>query len=464
MQRMMSLQQAAQTLQGKINCSADAVCFTSVSTDSRRVRLGDLFVALQGPNFDGHDFVAAAKANGACAAVVARPVSVDIPLLQVSDTQLALGRLGLAWRAQFHGKLVALTGSNGKTTVKEMIAAILCQVSDQVLATQGNLNNEIGLPLTLLRLQPQHAYAVIEMGANHPGEIAYLSGLARPDVALITNAGPAHLQGFGDLDGVARAKGEIYGGLRADGIGIVNRDDQYADYWRHLIGSRQIVDFGFSQQAIVQGWVLDAATNRIALRVADSNITIQLPLRGRHNLSNALAAAAAAHALGVSVAQIGSGLESVSPVSGRLEWLSGPFGSTLINDTYNANPGSLAAAFTVTANANGQSYWLVLGDMAELGAATEAAHEQAGMQAREAGFEKLFALGEQSRRAADSFGSGAAHFADARALANALLVALRSAHSAPVVLIKGSRSMAMERIVKILREELTAATTQEAEH
>ena len=306
------LYEAAGLLDGEAT-GAD-VAFTAVSTDSRQLSAGALFVALTGPNFDGHDFIAVARERGAVAALVSRPVADPLPQLRVADTRLALGQLAAAWRSRFTGPLIALTGSNGKTTLKEMIAAIL-RVRGPTLATEGNLNNDIGVPLTLLRLNGEHACAVIEMGANHPGEIAYLTDLARPDVAIINNAGPCHLEGFGDLAGVARAKGEIFQGLRPNGVAVINRDDEYADYWVGLNPGRRIVDCGLDRPAAVRGEILDSASNRFRLSVDGGEIAIQLPLPGRHNVRNALAAAAAALAVGATLDQSSPG--TGKPARGR---------------------------------------------------------------------------------------------------------------------------------------------------
>jgi UDP-N-acetylmuramoyl-tripeptide--D-alanyl-D-alanine ligase len=345
-------------------------------------------------------------------------------------------------------RIAALTGSNGKTTVKEMLAAILRNCGE-VLATRGNLNNEIGLPSTLLRLVEGHDYAVVEMGANHPGEIAYLAGLACPDVALVTNVGPAHLAGFGDLNGVARAKGEIYQGLRPDGVAVINRDEPYASYWKTLVGSRRSIEFGLDPDAEVSGRVLDSSRNRFRLRIDGRYIDIELPLPGLHNVRNALGAAAASFALGATPESIRAGLEQVSPVSGRLQQLSGRGGSTVVNDTYNANPASLQAAMNVVGAWRG-ARWLVLGDMGELGRETATLHAQAGIQARQAGFERLFALGEYSREAAAAFGANGLHFEAMDELLESVAGTLATARDAPIILVKGSRSMRMERAVAAL--------------
>ncbi len=440
------LREAANALDGE--CSGDDAAFTAVSTDTRQLSPGALFVALTGPNFDGHDFVAVARERGACAALVSRPVDDPLPQMRVADTRLALGRLAATWRTRFRRPLIALTGSNGKTTLKEMIAAIL-RVRGPALATEGNLNNDIGVPLTLLRLNGEQAYAVIEMGANHPGEIAYLTDLARPDVAIINNAGPCHLEGFGDVAGVARSKGEIFQGLGPNGVAIINRDDPYADDWIALNPGRRIVDFGLDAPAAVSGQVLEATTNHFRLMTEDGQIEICLPVPGRHNIRNALAAAAAALTVGATLDEVCQGLESLRGVGGRMQRLPGRHGGAVIHDAYNANPASLAAALQAVGTEPGRK-WLVLGDMRELGPAADELHARSGQEARRAGFERLYALGEHSRAAIQAFGDDGEHFATVEALAAALDSALQNSSEPPLVLVKGSRGMRMERIVAAL--------------
>ena len=441
-----SLYEAVRLLDGAAS-GADVV-FTTVSTDSRQLSAGALFVALTGPTFDGHDFIAAARERGAVAALVSRPVADPLPQLRVADTRLALGRLAAAWRSRFTGPLIALTGSNGKTTLKEMIAAIL-RVRGPTLATEGNLNNDIGVPLTLLRLNDEHAHAVIEMGANHPGEIAYLTGLAQPDVAIINNAGPCHLEGFGDVAGVARAKGEIFQGLGPKGVAVINRDDEYADYWAGLNPDRQIVDFGLDRPAAVRGEILDSTRNRFRLHTGVEETDIELPLPGRHNVRNALAAAAAVLAVGATLADVRRGLEGLHGVGGRLQRLPGRHGGAVIHDAYNANPASLAAALEAVGAGPGRK-WLVLGDMRELGPTADALHARSGSEARGAGFERLYALGEHSRAAVAAFGTGGVHFEAVDALIAELNRDLHQGGEPAVVLVKGSRGMRMERVVAAL--------------
>ncbi len=431
---------------------ADAV-FRSVSIDTRTLEAGALFVAVRGPRFDGHDFVAEAEGRGAAGAMVSRAVQVRCPQLVVRDTRAALGALAAHRRANLAIPVVAITGSNGKTTVKELVAAIL-GVQGEVLATRGNLNNDLGVPLTLLRIGPAHRYAVIEMGANHPGEIAGLSRIAVPTVALITNAGPAHLEGFGSVEGVARAKGEIFQGLRAGGVAVINADDVHAGLWRSLAEAAgcRVSSFGAEHPAAVRAvrCVAQAdATTRFALETPAGSVDIHLPLPGRHNVLNAAAAAAAALAAGVDLAAIRRGLESARGVAGRLQTQTGVAGARLIDDTYNANPGSLRAALETLTTFPGV-HWLVLGDMGELGAEAPGLHADAGRVAREVGVERLFAVGALSRDAVQAFGPGARHFSDRDALVTAVRAALRPEVT---VLIKGSRFMGMERVVQALQVE-----------
>lgn len=411
-----------------------------VFTDTRSPVPDRLFVALKGPRFDAHEYIS--EGLPAAGVMVSRPLATTLPQVLVEDTRAALGRLAANWRAGFGGPLVGLTGSNGKTTVKEMIAAILSR-RGAVLATRGNLNNDVGLPLTLLELRARHAFGVIEMGANHPGEIAYLTSLARPTVALITNAGPAHLEGFGSLWGVARAKGEIFAGLREGGVAVINADDAYADYWRGLNAGRRALTFGLDRRADFAG-ELSGSTLRLRSPAGEAEIALGLP--GRHNARNALAAAAAAWAAGARLTDIRAGLEALRAVPGRLERKRGPRGMQIIDDTYNANPASLQAAVEVLAAQPGRRL-LVLGDMRELGAEAARLHAEAGAQAKAVGVDGLYALGELAAEAARAFGAGAVHYASVEELIQAL-----AAEAGPglVVLFKGSRGMRMERVIAAL--------------
>jgi len=442
---MLSLSQAAAAI-GARHLGAD-VTFNAVTTDSRAVQAGDLFIAIKGEHFDGHQFVKTALEQGAVAAMVAQDAAAGAayPALVVADTVLGLGQLAAHWRSRFEIPLVAVTGSNGKTTVKEMLASILRAAGGEVLATQGNLNNDIGMPVTLLRLRDEHRYAVIEMGMNHPGEIAYLSRLAQPDVALINNAHAAHLEGLKSIAEVARAKGEIFEGLKSEGTAVINSDDPHAAVWRSLAGKHPVVDFGLEQPAQVTGqYKLGVLGSELTLRTPSGECNVVLQVPGMHNVRNALAAAAAAVALGIPVAVICDGLAQFSGVKGRLQHKAGLHGATLIDDTYNANPGSVRAAIAVLAAAPGKKV-MVLGDMGELGPEGERLHAEIGEQAKQAGIDGLYALGELSRHAAASFGRGGRHFERIQEL----LAEVENVLAPEVtLLVKGSRFMQMERVVK----------------
>jgi UDP-N-acetylmuramoyl-tripeptide--D-alanyl-D-alanine ligase len=421
--------------------------FHGVSTDTRTLAPGALFIALRGPRFDGHDYVAEATARGAAALLVEHAVDSALPQLIVRDTRLAMGRLAAAWRLHCNTPLVAITGSNGKTTVKEMTRAIFAQTGT-VLATEGNLNNDIGVPLTLLRLTPQHRHAVIEMGANHAGEIAYLSDLAQPDAAVITNAGPAHLAGFGTLEGVARAKGEIYRGLRENGVAVINADDPFADLWRGMAGTQRQLCFGMMPEAIVSArWEAAGCGSRLWLQTPAGETELLLPLPGQHNVMNALAATALALALEVKLDAVRRGLEGMQGVAGRLAQRNAFNGAQLIDDSYNANPASMRAAIDVLA-ARPAPRVLVVGDMGELGETAAELHRAVGEYARAAGIEALYATGPLSAATAEGFGSGAKYFEDCAALATALHQVLTADMT---VLVKGSRSARMERVVEALQ-------------
>jgi len=420
--------------------------FHGVSTDSRSIESGMLFVALKGPNHDGHDHVAAAMSSGAAAVLVEHAVDIALPQLLVADTRLALGRLAAAWRQELATPLIAVTGSNGKTTVKEMCAAV-CGRAGTTLATRGNLNNDIGVPLTLLRLTAEHRYGVIEMGANHPEEIAYLTGLTRPEVAIITNAGSAHLEGFGSIEGVAKAKGEIFQGLSDNGVAVINADDTYADLWRGLCSGHRTLTFGLARPADIGARGLgDAHGSELEVLTPVGSFHLELPLPGRHNIMNALAAVGAGIALGIDLEQIAAGLTGLTPVAGRLMTRSGVNGATVIDDSYNANPASLHAGLEVLMGCSGQRY-LVLGDMGELGEASEALHRQAGSEAKAMGIDGLYATGEMSRHAYEAFGENGFYFEQQQQLIEALLPQL---NDQVTLLVKGSRSSHMERVVEAL--------------
>lgn len=449
-----ALSDLAQRLAGELQ--GNDVEVRAVGIDTRTLQPGDLYVALRGPNFDGHDYLDMAAEQGACAAMVSRDIAHRLPRLKVTDTRRALGQLAAEWRRAGHARVVAVTGSNGKTTVKEMLAAILGQ-NASVLATRGNLNNDIGLPLTLTRLQDED-YAVLELGANHPGEIDYLSRIAAPDVALLINAGRAHLEGFGDLEGVARAKAEILNGLATTGTFVYNADDHFAPLWRELAAGRQCLGFGHGANADIRSpgaarlsWDEQGFVSHFQVQTPTGTFEIALGLAGEHNRMNALAACAGAIALGVPVEQIQAGLASLRPVAGRLCPVSNALGIRLIDDSYNANPDSVAAAIAVLAGAPGRRT-LVLGDLAELGAGASALHAQLGEQAQAAGIEHLYTCGRLSAAAAKAFGAGAVHFSDRQTLAAYLAEHLDAGDS---ILVKGSRSAAMEQVVHGLTEGLS---------
>jgi UDP-N-acetylmuramoyl-tripeptide--D-alanyl-D-alanine ligase len=428
--------------------------FSEVVSDSRTLQAGQLFIALRGPSFDGNDFVGAAAAAGAAGALVERQQpAVALAQIVVPDAQAALERAARAWRAGFGGALVGIAGSNGKTTAKEMTAAIL-GLAGPCLATRGNLNNHIGVPLTLLRLTGSERFAVIEMGANRAGEVAQLVGIARPTVGLITNAGAEHLEGFGSLEGVARAEGEMVAGLAPDATAVINADDAFAPLWRGLTAAR-VVTFGVRTAADFRASDVQAAvgsegfTTRFRLTAPSGAATIRLSLGGAHNVANALAAAAAAASAGAALEHIVAGLAAVRAVAGRLQFRACVGGGWLIDDSYNANPSSVRAAIEVLATLPGRR-WLVLGDMAELGEFAADEHTGIGELARRSGLERLYATGTLARRAAEAFGAGAEWFADVPALIAALRGALGGSAADVRVLIKGSRFNRLERVVEAL--------------
>lgn len=423
-----------------------------VVSDTRRIAPGDVFLALVGERFDGHDFLEEARAKGAAGAIVSRPMATSLPQIEVADTRLALGMLGRVRRRAWSGELVAVTGNSGKTTVKEMLAAILSR-SQPTLATQGNLNNDIGVPQTLLALSSTYRRAVIEMGANHLGEIAWTTALARPDVAVITNVTGAHIGEFGGLGQIAQAKAEILQGLPASGAAVLNRDDRFYPLWRELAGEVEVVDFGLDATARVRAQALacdDAGRYAFTLSVDGEPLgRIQLALMGRHNVLNALASAAAAWALSVSCEDIVAGLEACEAMSGRMACVPGPRGSRLLDDTYNANPGAVRAALTVLADMPAPR-WCFLGAMGELGRDSERLHADLGRAARELKIDFLGTFGADARPMVAAFGDSACHFDDWATL-------VRYAHdhlpSGASVLVKGSRSAGMERLIAELRTD-----------
>lgn len=445
----MKLSKAAEVLGASLQ--GQNLTFQSVSIDTRTLSPKDLFIAIRGPNFDGHDFVDRAAGKGAVAAVVSQATASSIPLLIVSDTRKALINLAAYHREQLQPTIIAVTGSCGKTTTKTFLASIFSQ-QDRVLANSSSFNNDVGVPLTLLQLKPEHRYAVCEMGADHPGEIAVLTHLVKPDVAIITNAAAAHLEGFGDLDGVACAKSEIFQGLHADGIAIINADDAHADFWKKQAENHRVVTFGIYNPADVMA--KDIQVNRqvqpnFRLILPDEKITVTLQLMGEHNVMNALAASAAAYAQGIAIDKITKGLESTTAVNRRLVEKKGYAGSIIIDDTYNANPSSTSAAMSILSQRSGESVF-VLGDMLALGDNANALHQEIGEKAQAFGIHRLYCLGEHSRYAAQAFGENAYHFEDR----DELLAALRNyLHDNMTVLIKGSNLMGMDKIAQALTED-----------
>ena len=445
------LSEVADLLHGQLH-GPDAF-FSRVGTDTRNLQAGELFVAIRGANFDGHDFLRKAAAKGAAGALVDRDVEAVLPLVRVEDALQGLGELAAAWRERSVATVIGITGSNGKTTLKEMCAAILGQAA-KVLATRGNLNNDIGMPLTLSRLQDE-PFAVIEMGANHAGEIRYLSNICRPDVAVLNNAGRAHLEGFGSLDGVAHAKAEIIEGLREGGTFVFNADDRYAGLWRQLADGRKQLTFGVRERADITSagdsyrieWGEQGFTAAFTVSTPLEEFELSLQLAGEHNRMNALAAIAACHAVGGSPAQMQAGLAELRPVAGRLAPVQTDSGARLIDDSYNANPDSVIAALGVLRAAPGRRT-LVLGDLGELGAEQEQLHKELGMHAAEAGVERLLSCGQLSRHASEAFAGEARHFESREALIDYLGSSLDKQDS---VLVKGSRSSAMDQVVRALR-------------
>ncbi len=425
--------------------------YTGVSTDTRTLAAGELFVALHGPNFNGNDFVDAAMKAGAAGALVDAQQPAPVAQVVVPNTQKALEKAAHTWRMGFSIPLVGVAGSNGKTTVKEMISTILARAGT-CLATRGNLNNHIGVPLTLLRLEAGQKFAVVEMGANAPGEVALLVEIGRPTVGIITNAGAEHLEGFGSLEGAARAEGEMVAGLEPGATAVINADDEFADLWRGMTRAK-IVTFGleagadFTATDVRTGIGAEGFITRFTLVSPIGRAPIELKLAGRHNVVNALGAAAAAAAAGVTLDHIVAGLGSVAAVKGRLQLKTTRHGAVLIDDSYNANPSSVHAGIEVLEQLEGGRKWLVFGQMGELGDFAAEAHDEIGTFARARGVERMFAVGKDAQRTVKSFGAGAEWFADTTALSQAVDAVL-----APDVrlLVKGSRSNRLERVVEAL--------------
>ncbi|EFL4481678.1 UDP-N-acetylmuramoyl-tripeptide--D-alanyl-D-alanine ligase [Escherichia fergusonii] len=447
-----TLSQLTDILNGELK-GAD-ITLDAVTTDTRKLTPGCLFVALKGERFDAHDFADQAKAGGAGALLVSRPLDIDLPQVIVKDTRLAFGELAAWVRQQVPARVVALTGSSGKTSVKEMTAAILSQCGN-TLYTAGNLNNDIGVPMTLLRLTPEYDYAVIELGANHQGEIAWTVSLTRPEAALVNNLAAAHLEGFGSLAGVAKAKGEIFSGLPENGIAIMNADNNDWLNWQSVIGSRKV--WRFSPNANNSDFT---ATNihvtshgtEFTLQTPTGSVDVLLPLPGRHNIANALAAAALSMSVGATLDAIKAGLANLKAVPGRLFPIQLAENQLLLDDSYNANVGSMTAAVQVLAEMPGYRV-LVVGDMAELGAESEACHVQVGEAAKAAGIDRVLSVGKQSHVISAASGVGE-HFADKTALITRLK-SLIAEQQVITILVKGSRSAAMEEVVRALQENGT---------
>lgn len=428
----------------------DDLAFSTVDIDTRQLAPGSLYVAIRGERFDGHDFIEEAAAQGAVAAIVSQSVKTNLPLLKVSSTRLALGQLATWYRNQFSIPFIGHTGSNGKTTTKEMMAAILENMGP-VLATQGNFNNDIGVPLTLLRLKPEHQYAVCELGSNHQGEIPYTASLVQPQVGLITNIAAAHIGHFGDLEGVLREKTSLYRSLPADGIGIVNADDEYTDRLREALGERRYLTFGIKNPADFSAKAIEFDPQGIArfqLVCPLGETIIQLTVPGEHNVLNALAAAATTYAVGADLEAIEKGLSSMSSVKGRLCLCQGKAGARVIDDTYNANPHSVLAALRYLTRLEGERV-LVLGDMAELGVDAKYYHRQIGESAKTLGLHQVYTCGDLSALTAEAFGTGAQHFSTQQALIEHLQ---KESNEHKVYLVKGSRSSAMEKVVTALMQ------------
>jgi UDP-N-acetylmuramoyl-tripeptide--D-alanyl-D-alanine ligase len=440
---MMRLSEAAAALGGRTS-GADAL-FTGVSTDSRALRPGDLFVALRGERFDGHQFLETAATTGAAATMVDRRYNgpYPAPSVVVDDTRRSLGDLARYWRARFAPALVAITGSNGKTTVKEMLAAIFRQHAGEgaVLATRGNLNNDIGLPLTLLELRHAHRWCAIELGMNHKGEIAYLAGIARPSVALVNNAQREHLEFMRSVEEVAAENGSVYDALPAEGVAVINADDAHAATFRQRAGARRTIEFGLDSGAVSARYRLHGLSSEIGIRTPAGEAQATLAIPGLHNVRNALAAAACALSVGIDGKTIAQGLSAFRPYHGRLQVKQARSGTTVIDDSYNANPDSVRAAIDVLASSAPPTA-LVLGDMGEVGEKGEEFHREVGEYARAKGVSQLLALGEATRHTVEAFGEGARHFDSVEDLVSNL--------KGNTVLVKGSRFMKMERVVAAL--------------
>ncbi|MFU8876843.1 MAG: UDP-N-acetylmuramoyl-tripeptide--D-alanyl-D-alanine ligase [Wenzhouxiangellaceae bacterium] len=440
-----SLEQAVELTGGRLHPPVGgraAADFHGMTQDTRSLRVGNLYVALVGQRVDGHRFIHDAANRGARAALVSRPIEATIAQIEVDDVIVAMGKLAQAWRASLPVQVVGITGSNGKTSVKTMLATILSQVAP-TLATRGNYNNEVGVPLTLAALGKQHRFAVVEMGCGQPGDIAWLASQVDPDVGMVTNAGPAHLERLGSIEGVARAKGEMFAALGEGDVAVINRDDAFYEFWSGLCPEARQLSFGMSAAADVR-LATDKRTPRIVTPFG--NFDLDCPLPGQHNQLNALAATAAALALEVEPATIAAGLARVESLPGRLSLHSMPGGWQLIDDSYNANPASLYAGLQVLAE-HPHPRWLVLGEMAELGEASTKLHREIAHAARDLGVDRLLVIGAQAAAVADAFGPGSEQFERHEDMVRALGESLGKGVT---VLVKGSRSAHMERVIEQL--------------
>ncbi|WP_077528650.1 UDP-N-acetylmuramoyl-tripeptide--D-alanyl-D-alanine ligase [Vreelandella utahensis] len=450
MMRAFSLAEITPLVQGTLR--GEDLFFTRVGIDTRTLPKGALYVALSGDRFDGHDFVREAEKAGACAIIAEKEVDASMPVIQVRDSRYALGRLAGLNRSEFAGKLVAITGSSGKTTTRQMMQTVLAEAGS-VMATEGNLNNEIGAPLTLFRLGPDTDYAVVELGASGLGEIAWTGSLSAPDVGIIANASEAHLEGFGSLENIISAKGEIIDSVRAGGTVILNHDDDAFEEWRARAGMRRVLSVSADgrQDASFRAEAMREDADGIAFTLLGDAVTatdIRLPIPGRHNVANALLVAAAAHSLGLDMDRVSWGLAKTPAVSGRLEPITLRPGIRILNDSYNANPASMAAALRTLA-AMPAPRMALLGDMAELGSEAASQHRALGELARQLGIEQLMVTGSHTSDYADGFGDGT-HTGDApEALADRVWDELGETAS---ILVKGSRSAGMDRAVTRLKE------------
>lgn len=429
-----------------VDCPVD-VQLTGVSTDTRSIQPGSLYIALPGKNFDGHDFIAAAIAAGAAAVITHKPCTATVPIVVVADTLWAYGQIAAMYRANFKIPFVGITGSCGKTTVTSMTAAIVQRMGNTLFPT-GSFNNEVGLPKTLLGLTDAHEFAILEMGARKPGDIKYLLELVNPDVTLVNNVAPVHTETFGDLDTIARTKGEIYRYLQPNGTAIINVDDQYAPFWLGSLTAQKVLTFGLEHAADITCAYIIEEHQRIKMELVTDigSIQILLPVLGRHNVMNALAAAAIARALGGSLDDIKDGLEEYRAVTRRLEVKSGKQGARIIDDSYNANPVAMRCAVDVLSKQQGKKI-MVVGDMLELGAQSADRHKILGQQIKDAGIDVLLGYGDFSKLTVAEFGVNAKFYADKQELITALTAML---DADTVVLVKGSHGMQLNEVVNAI--------------